>query len=70
LTGITTAAIYLLLNVAGIPELGQMLLFKIGLGMVEVCGCIAGVIELSEKILLTDEEKEEEEYREVFDEEF
>ena len=56
LTGLTNAALYWFLRTAGLSDLGNMLLFRLGLALVETGTCVYAVSQLSEDILYKVEE--------------
>ena len=55
---VTIWVIYLFLDSAGLHELGQMLIFQIGLALVEFGGFIGAASKLSETVLYDDTDLE------------
>lgn len=55
-TGLTIAAVYWLLNVAGLWDFGDLLAFKLGLALVLTGTCVYGVSQVSEDVLYGDYE--------------
>lgn len=65
-TGVTNWIVFNFLDVIGIPEYGQFLLFQIGLTLVETVTCLVVIDDVAVEIGLEDEVEDEIERREIF----
>lgn len=65
-TGVTNWIVFNFLDVIGIPECGQFLLFQIGLALVETLACLVVIDDAANAIGLAQEIEDEIERREIF----